>query len=209
MPLLLKYVIVCLAGYLLGSFSPSIFLSRRIAGKDIRTMGSGNAGSTNTYRNLGPAVAVAVLAIDLLKGVLAALIGRLVLGELCWADGLYGGFAAGLGAILGHAFPVYYGFRGGKGVVTAAGMLLVFDWRIIALMVGVFLLFAVLTRYVSLGSVMAAAALPVLTALFYPKQPGLFLGALCVALLVIWLHRGNIARLCKRSESRFYFKKKS
>ena len=204
----MKLLLAGAIGYLLGSFNPAIVFSRVFKGKDIRTMGSGNAGSTNVYRNLGPKFALAVLLCDLLKGVLAAVIGQFLFAGMDMDPGLYGRFAGGLGAILGHAFPLWHGFRGGKGVVTAAGMLIVFDWRVIAVMLAVFLIFSVSTRYISLGSIMAAAALPVCMLIFHFGHWFMFGEALLAGGLVIWLHRTNIGRLVKGCESKFYFKPK-
>lgn len=204
----MKLLIAAVIGYAFGSFNPAILFSRLFAGKDIRTMGSGNAGSTNVYRNLGPKFALAVLLCDLLKGVLAAVVGHFLCGGAGVELSLYGRFAGGLGAVLGHAFPLWHGLRGGKGVVTAAGMLLVFDWRVIAVMFLVFLVFSVSTRYISLGSIMAAAALPVCMLIFHFGHWLMFGEALLVGGLVIWLHRTNIGRLVKGCESKFYFKQK-
>lgn len=196
---------VCTA-YLLGSLNPAIFLSRVFTGQDIRTMGSGNAGSTNMYRNLGPKYALLTLLGDFCKTLLAVAAGQLITGGTDIPLGEMGRFAAGIAAVVGHAFPLFHRFRGGKGVVTAAAMVLLFDWRIFLVVFGTFLLFSVATRYISLGSVTGAAALPLAMGLFHPGRPVLLGGSLFVALLIIFLHRGNLRRLLAGKESKFYFR---
>lgn len=204
---LLKIAISVPVGYLFGSINPAILISRRM-GTDIRTLGSGNAGSTNAYRNFGSKVAAGVLAGDCLKVIVAVLLMQLIFSGTDFAAGEVVRFAAGMGAVIGHAFPLYYGFRGGKGVVASAAMVLLFDWRMFFILIAVFLLFACPTRYVSLGSITAAAALPVSMCLLHWGHWYMIGQSVLVAALVIFLHRSNIRRLRAGTESKFFFKPK-
>lgn len=186
-------------GYLLGSLSFSILLSHSRFGEDIRNHGSGNAGMTNMLRTFGKWAAVAVLAGDFLKGLAAALVGQLLAGTP-------GALVAGFFAVVGHAFPLYFQFRGGKGVATAAGFILGVQPLVLLIILAIFLLAVALSRMISLGSILAAAAYPVsVTLLGYPAPQPLL--ALCLGLLVIWLHRGNLVRILRGEERRVSFKK--
>ncbi len=191
-----------LAGYGLGSIPFGYLLVRMTGGGDIRAVGSGNIGATNVARTAGWSVGVATLILDIAKGFLAVwLAGHFSDGNIRFM------MFAGLAAILGHVFPVWLGFAGGKGVATALGVFLAVCWPAAAAAVAVFLLVVMFWRYVSLASVSAAAALPVLFYLLY--APGhapptlVSASALFAAAIVIVKHRDNIERLMAGTEPRF------
>lgn len=197
---ILKILIVAAAAYLLGSVSFSIVLSKLTLGGDVREKGSGNAGATNMARTYGWAAGLITLGGDILKAMGAMLLGKWLLGDAGLA-------LAGCCATVGHCFPVFYGFKGGKGVSTLAAVAIMIDWRVVALGLAVFLLVALTTKKVSPGSLAAAAAVPVLTALFGLGVPK-FLLALLSGLLVIYQHRANIQRLKNGTEPNFHAAKK-
>jgi glycerol-3-phosphate acyltransferase PlsY len=180
--------------YLLGSVSFAVLLVRRTTGKDIRTEGSGNAGATNVLRAHGKALGLAVAALDVGKG--AAAVG---LVRLATADPRYAA-AAAFAAVLGHVFPVFYGFRGGKGVATAFGAFLVLAPLSALVCAGIFLAVAAATRYVSLGSMVALVLLPpVAGSLFHASTP-VVAAAAATAVLVVLKHRDNLKRLARGTE---------
>ncbi len=183
-------------GYLLGSLSFAVLLVRRRTGRDIRTEGSGNAGATNVLRAHGKGLALAVAALDVAKGAAAVLLVRLVT-----ADPRYGA-AAGFAAILGHVFPIFYGFRGGKGVATAVGAFLALAPLATLVCVAVFVAIVAATRFVSLGSVVAIVLLPpVAGGLFHAPTP-VVMAAAATAILVVLKHRENLRRLASGTERR-------
>ena len=194
------------AGYLLGSI-PFGYLLVRLQGRDIRAMGSGNIGATNVARSAGWSVGAATLILDTAKGFFAVwLIGHFSGGNIRFMT------YAGLAAILGHIFPVWLKFSGGKGVATALGVFLEICWPAVAVAVAVFAIVVLFWRYVSLGSVSAAAALPLLVYLLYAPghAPPLAVstGTLLAAFLVILKHRWNIERLMIGTEPRFELRRK-
>lgn len=211
--LVLKVVLAALIGYLLGSANTSLIVGK-FYGVDVRKHGSGNAGMTNTLRTLGRLPAVLVIVGDMIKGILACVIGyyifriRLDLSVLNHIEGIgrVGLFAGGLGAILGHNWPLYFGFRGGKGVLTTFAVVLIAGPFQGLILFGVFLAIVALTRYVSLGSIIAALCFPFLAA-FMEKEILFTTFAAFVALLVIIRHHSNIVRLCKGTENKFGAKK--
>ncbi len=200
-------LITAAAAYLLGSFNVSIFISKKFYGEDIREYGSGNAGMTNVMRTYGKKMAALTFGGDFLKAVLASLVGRLLLG-------FFGAYLAGFFCFLGHIFPCFYKFKGGKGIVTAAAMVLMTDWRIFLILVGVFVLMVALTRYISLGSVVGLALYPfVLDRMWgifgYVNKPRfVVIFAIGVMALGIWGHRKNIKRIIDHTENKFTFKVK-
>ena len=192
---LVKYLIVIVAGYLLGSMSTSLLLSKLGWGKDVRKHGSGNAGATNMARVFGLGAGFATLAGDMLKAALALWLGSALLGDP--------GIAAGGGAcILGHCFPVFHDFHGGKGISVGAMIGLAIDWRVFVGIVVVFLIVAFLTKKVSAGSLAASIAVSILAIVFHVSTPKLVLAifAMCVA---IFQHRSNIKRLAEGTEADF------
>ena len=197
---------VAVPAYLLGSLNGAIIASYGIYRKDIRKYGSGNPGLTNFYRVFGKGGAVAVVLIDVAKTVVPVLLGGLIFGRFS-EEVFFGRIFAGFFVMLGHCFPVFYGFKGGKGVMAAGSILIVVDWRMALIGWGVFALIVVTTRFVSLGSILGSAAFPAVQ--FIWKIGGtkeLVFSCLC-ALLLIVRHRENIVRLVKGKESRFSFKR--
>jgi glycerol-3-phosphate acyltransferase PlsY len=189
-------LLLVLAAYLLGSVSFAVLLVRLKTGTDIRAEGSGNAGATNVLRAHGKKLAAAVAAADILKGSAAVLLVRLVT-----ADPRYAG-AAGLAAVLGHVFPLFYGFRGGKGVATAVGAFLALAPLATLVCVGVFVLVVALTRFVSLGSVIAMVLLPPVAGLLFRAPRPVVLAAAAIALLIVLKHTENLKRLARGEERR-------
>ena len=180
--------------YLIGSISFAVLLVRSTTGKDIRTEGSGNAGATNVLRAHGKALGLAVAALDVGKGA-----GSVALVRLVTADSRYAA-AAGFAAVLGHVFPIFYGFRGGKGVATAFGAFLVLAPLAALVCAAIFLAVVAATRYVSLGSVVAMVLLPpVAGSLFHASGPIVAAGA-ATAVLVVLKHRENLKRLARGAE---------
>ncbi len=199
-----KILITVVSAYLIGSLNFAIIVSRIATKSDIRNHGSGNAGSTNAYRTLGPKLAILVILGDILKGFAAVLVGWLILGDL-------GKMIAGTFAVIGHAFPLYFGFKGGKGVLTTAAIMVLVDWRIALIAYGIFIVLSVPTRFVSLGSVCAAASLPFTAMLFYynlPEWPIYLAMTTLFALIIIILHKANIVRLFRGQENKFSFSRK-
>ena len=189
-------IIIPIVAYLLGSIPFGYLIVRGKSGADIRETGSGGTGATNVSRRAGKAAGVLTLLLDAAKGCVAVLIARAVSGE-DWVIA-----AAAIAALVGHIFPLWLGFRGGKGVATGVGIFLVLA-PIALLCAGiVFVAVVVLTRYVSLGSLTAAALIPVLVWLQSDSQ-SLVVAAVAGALLIVFAHRGNIQRLASGTESRF------
>ncbi len=192
-------ILACIAAYFLGNISPAILVSRALGGKDgdIRKQGSGNPGTTNMLRVYGKKAAAVTLLIDVLKGVAAVLIGRAVGGAPL-------AYLCGFLAELGHMYPVCWGFKGGKGIATGLGILLAISPVYGLLELAVAVVVFVATKMVSPGSLIAAAAMPVLARFF---APGFEWYALILAVLVIYKHRSNIQRLLRHEESKISFKK--
>lgn len=191
------FLIIAASAYLLGSLSFAIIVCRLTLHRDIRNYGSGNAGLTNAYRTMGAAKTLLVLFGDIAKGAVAISIGGMLAGPI-------GKLIAGVFVILGHVFPVYFGFRGGKGVLVGATMLALFDWRIFLVAIALFILAVATTRWVSLGSILGAASFPVTMWIFY--QDALLTGiALAMGVAVIFMHRSNIRRILAGTENRFSF----
>jgi len=186
------------AAYLLGNLNGAIVVSRLVAHEDVRTKGSGNAGLTNFTRNYGSAGSVFVVAIDMGKAVLACLIGGLLLKRY----GLYeeGIALGGLGVILGHDFPALLGFKGGKGILSGVTVALMMDWRLGLLVFSIFLAAYFLTHYVSLGSVLSAGSFGFFYAWVHPERLFPILVGFILSALIVWMHRGNIARLIRGEE---------
>jgi len=191
-----------LVSYLLGCFNGSVMTSHFIIRDDVRQHGSGNAGLTNFYRTYGARYALCVIVCDMGKTVLACLIGgylmHWVVGD--WTLGL---LIAGIGCELGHMFPVFFGLRGGKGILSGGVLVLMLDWRVALIAWGLFVSLWLLTRYVSLGSVAATASMPVSVFLLMGHNWLYTVLSAAVAALVIWCHRGNIRRLLSGTEKKF------
>ena len=199
-------IIVCAAiAYLLGSLNFAIIISKRTYSEDIRSFGSKNAGMTNMMRTYGKKAAALTLLGDALKAVVACLVGYALLGQL-------GAYIAGCACILGHVFPIFYKFHGGKGVVTAAITVLMCNPYVFLILFALFVGIVAISKYISLGSVMCMIIYPfILNAidkwlLQRPASPYV-LFALFMSLLIILKHVGNIKRLISGTESKFSFKK--
>lgn len=186
--------------YFLGSINFGIIISKLFHGEDIREYGSGNAGMTNMLRTYGKRDAAITLIGDALKAVVAVILGRILFG-------ISGGYVAGLTCILGHAFPCYYKFKGGKGVVVTAATIAVIDWRIFLVLFGIFILVVAFSKYISLGSVCGMLVFPLLVQVW---DRGLSINVLLsclISALVIFLHRGNIKRIYNGTESKLSLSK--
>ena len=205
---MLTLAVVLIGSYLLGSI-PFGYLVGRIARIDIRNCGSGNVGTTNVIRTLGKGYGYPVFALDFLKGFGAVKISVMIAtrAQSEWNSPEMFGVVAAISSVLGHSFPVWLGFKGGKGVATSAGAL--FALAPIATLVGVaiWILTFWLTRYVSVASIAAAAALPliILVSTWLSRTTGrlLFYSSVCLAAVVIWRHRSNLSRLMRGREPRF------
>ncbi|HEX9304585.1 MAG TPA: glycerol-3-phosphate 1-O-acyltransferase PlsY [Thermoanaerobaculia bacterium] len=188
--------VLVVVGYVLGSISFAVLLVRATTGTDIRAEGSGNAGATNVLRAHGKKLALLVALLDVAKGAAAVLLMRLVTADPRWAA------AAGFAAILGHVFPVFYGFRGGKGVATAVGAFLVLSPLALLASLGIFIVVVAATRYVSLGSVVSMALLPPVAGLLFHAPRAVVTAAGATALLVLVKHLANLKRLARGEEHR-------
>ena len=193
-----------LVSYLLGCFNGSVMTSHFIIRDDVRQHGSGNAGLTNFYRTYGARYALCVIVCDMGKTVLACLIGgylmHWVVGD--WTLGL---LIAGIGCELGHMFPVFFGLRGGKGILSGGVLVWLLDWRVALIAWGLFAVLWLTTRYVSLGSIAATASMPVSVFLLMGHNWLYTVLSAAIAALVIWCHRGNIQRLLTGTEKKFHW----
>ena len=190
-----KVLLIAVGSYLLGSVSLSIYMSKRIFGGDVRSHGSGNAGATNMARVYGMMAGVLTLAADMMKAAVSMIGGYLLLGDLGLAIG-------GAGCILGHCFPVLHHFKGGKGVSVGGILALLLDWRVGLLVIACFLVGALLSKKVSLGSVCGAVACGVGCLLLVSSVPRVVLG-LFAMVVVVARHKENIGRLIKGTEPDF------
>ncbi len=193
-------VLLCvIVPYLIGSINPAIILSKKIYNDDIRTHGSGNAGATNTLRTFGAKMAALIFSLDLFKAALAVIFGSLIMTREI------GGAIAGLFVILGHMFPIYYRFKGGKGVSCLAMVVLILSPISFLILVPLFIVLVLMTRYVSLGSIMGAFFYPIIQFAFYPQHGWITLSSIMTMILVIFMHRENIKRLMAGKESKISF----
>ncbi len=205
-------VITGIIAYLIGSINFSVILSKKMAGFDVREKGSGNAGTTNMLRSVGKKAAALTLICDILKGVVAILIAMFI----GWAFKVENQSLlvqiAGIAVVLGHTFPIFFGFKGGKGVATSLGILIMSNWQIglICLVFGVLLI--ALTRMVSVGSCAAAVLFPVLTLFItdnyiVSQGSGYLIYSIILAVIVLFNHRSNIKRIMTGKENKISFKK--
>lgn len=213
---MVECIIMAIIAYCIGSINFSVMISKKVAGFDVREKGSGNAGSTNVLRTVGKKAAALTLACDILKGVVAIaisiIIGNIVEGankELLLQ-------IAGIAVVLGHTFPIFFGFKGGKGVATSLGILLMSNWKIGLICLVFALVLMILTRMVSLGSCGAAILFPVLTLFINDSYTVLTDGkrgstyliySIILAIIVLYNHRSNIKRLLNGTENKISFKK--
>lgn len=208
-------IIVAVIAYAIGSINFSIIFSKKFAGFDVREKGSGNAGTTNMLRSVGKGLAALTLLCDILKGIVSILLalGIAKISNVEHAEQLVQ--IAGFCAVLGHTFPVYFGFKGGKGVATSLGVLLLLNWQIGLICLVFALLVMGLTRMVSLGSIMAALLFPVLTFFIKPglgqyylvNEGSYVIFGIAMAIFVIFNHRANLKRIYKGEENKLSFGK--
>lgn len=225
----LAMLLTAVIAYLLGSLNSAIIVTRITAKQDIRQFGSGNAGATNVLRSQGKLPAVLTTVGDLAKSFVAVLIGGWLLVHLQLAQSsgapegvqpaeleLIGEYLAGFFCIIGHLFPLYFGFRGGKGILTALGMMLILDWKVALLSLLMFIIVVAISKMVSLGSVCAAATMAVLTYVFrtfvYRQDTHTVIFCTCMAVLIaailIIKHISNIKRILNGTESKLSFRSK-
>lgn len=213
---MIEYIIMAIIAYCIGSLNISIFISKKMGGFDLREKGSNSTGATNVLRTLGKKAAAITLLFDILKGIVAIaismIIGNIVEGtnkELLLQ-------IAGIAAVIGHTFPIFFGFKGGKGVATSLGILLMSNWKIGLICLVFALVLMVLTRMVSLGSCGAAILFPVLTLFINDSYTVLTEGkrgstyliySVILAVIVLYNHRSNIQRLLNGTENKLSFKK--
>lgn len=198
-------IILLTIAYLIGSLPTAVIVSKQFFGIDIREHGSGNAGATNTFRILGKKAGIVVMIVDMLKAVAAVQLARLSSYDWVFQIEQVVNLQIGLGlcAILGHIFPIWAGFRGGKGVASLFGMILAIQPQVALLLVVVFVGMLILTRYVSLSSIVASLAFPVMILFVYQNQEPLYkLFAIATAVLVVLTHHKNINRLLQGNESK-------
>lgn len=220
--MVLPLVLIAVISYFLGCSNGAVIVSKYILRDDVRNHGSGNAGLTNFHRTFGGGLTLVVILSDVVKAVLAVWLGTLIMGSMVSLEVpmiLLAKYWAGAFCLIGHMFPCMFGFRGGKGILSGGTIAIMLDWRLALLVWGAFLILAIITRYVSLGSIAAGALFPVGTLLFHvtpwdsaytwgemwaPFVLSLFIGG-----MIVWKHRGNLDRLIKGTESKFSLHKKS
>ena len=222
--LVIRTIATAVIAYLIGSINPAILITRAFSGKDIRTQGSGNAGFTNVLRSVGALPAVLTILSDFLKGVISVL-AMTVTNDVAPLEYVkYGRYLAGVFVIIGHSFPLYFGFKGGKGVVTAAALMSVVDFRVFLMIIATFLIVFAFTKIISLGSVVCASLYPVYTCVivyFCDYIP--LMGtpdelrfrfvlvstafAAVIGLMVVIMHSENLKRLFKGQEKKIRVKK--
>lgn len=193
----MKIIIIILLAYGIGSISSAYFIGRVFRNIDIRKYGSGNAGATNAIRVMGKKLGIVTFILDVLKGILAVLISRAILGE-------NGGYIGAIFAVIGHNWPIFIGFKGGKGVATSLGALLILHWptAIIGVLFGVIIF--LITRYVSLGSIVFLTSAPIVNAIIGKEfNKKYFITALLLAMLAIYRHKENFQRLINGTENKF------
>ena len=201
--LTLVMIAVAVGSYFLGCFNGAVIVSKYILRNDIRSHGSGNAGLTNFHRTFGGGLTFVVILCDVLKAVLAVLLGSWL---FAW-DPVLGKYYAALFCLLGHMFPCMFHFKGGKGILSGGTVALMIDWRVALVVWGGFLILTALTRYVSLGSLWAGVSFPFVSWYCYPNVRIVLL-AFLLGGLVVWKHRGNAERLLHGTERKLSFHKK-
>lgn len=203
-PLLLSLALVFVyvfIPYLLGSINSAIIVSKKMYKDDVRNHGSGNAGFTNMMRTYGKSAAIITFAGDILKTVVSILVGWCVFGYLT-------AYVAGAASFIGHLYPVYYGFRGGKGVLSAATMILMVDWRIFLILLVIFVFLVAISKYISLGSTVCAMLFPILlNRMNYTGIHMIEFVAMFIGIVIVIKHRENLKRIMNGTESKFKFKK--
>ena len=206
---MIECAVMAIIAYLIGSINFSVIFSKKMAGFDVREKGSGNAGTTNMLRSVGKKAAAITLVCDILKGVVAILIALLIGRMVDGANTSALVQTAGIAVILGHTFPIFFKFKGGKGVATSLGVLIMSNWQIGLICLVFALILIVLTQMLSVGSIAAAVLYPVLT-LFIPQnyiaEGNYLIYSILLAVLIIFNHRENVKRLLNGTENRISFK---
>ncbi len=210
---MIMYIIVGVIAYAIGSINFSVIISRKMAGFDVREKGSGNAGTTNMLRVVGKKAAVITLLCDVLKGVIAVVIAYIISLVSKNTNAATLVQIAGIAVVIGHTFPIFFEFRGGKGVATALGVLLCINWKIGLLCLVFAVIIMAVTRMVSAGSCTAAILYPVLVLFgiqkdfFIVKEESYLIFSIILALIVVFNHRTNIKRILSGTENKLSFKK--
>ncbi len=220
--MILALIVIAILSYLLGSLNFGIIISKSLNKDDVRSHGSGNAGSTNMLRNYGKKYAVMTIIGDMLKVAVAILLAYLImkyLGHTSLSKGsntqilgvdtkMFTKSFAGLFCVIGHIFPCFFAFKGGKGVATAGGMVFMIDWRIALILLAIFIITVALTKYVSLGSIIMAILYPVFIFIFYKSLPLTVISAVFTIIVVV-AHKENIKKLINHTESKIGSKKEN
>ena len=213
---MIVYIIMLIIAYLIGSINFSVIISKKMAGFDVREKGSGNAGSTNMLRSVGKKAAAITLICDILKGVIAIAIAMILGNIIKDVNKELLVQIAGIAVVVGHTFPIFFGFKGGKGVATSLGVLLISNWQIGLICLVFALVLMILTKMVSLGSCGAAVLFPVLTLFINDHCTVLtegkngnvyFIYSVILAIIVLYNHRSNIKRILNGTENKLSFKK--
>lgn len=202
--MIVQFILLVIFSYLVGSIPTAYLTGRLLKGIDIREVGSGNVGATNVFRTVGKTTGVIVLFIDITKGVVPVVIASRIFPEP-YTEAAQ--ILTGIAAICGHNWTVFLKFKGGKGVATSTGVVLSLVPMAALTALGIFIATVAITRYISVGSIVAAAILPILVKIMYPSQNVLFIFTLLLSLLIILKHKSNIQRLLKHEEHKFSFKK--
>lgn len=220
--MVLPLVLIAIISYFLGCSNGAVIVSKYILRDDVRNHGSGNAGLTNFHRTFGGALTLVVILSDVVKAILAVWIGTLIMEHMVGVELvaiLIAKYWAGVWCLIGHMFPCMFGFRGGKGILSGGTVAIMLDWRLALVVWGAFLILAIITHYVSLGSICAGALFPVSTLLFHVtpwdstytwgEMWPVFALSLFIGGMIVWKHRGNLDRLIKGTESKFSLHKKA
>lgn len=208
---ILPALLTAVIAYFCGCFNGAVIVSKYILRDDVRTHGSGNAGLTNFYRTFGGPLTLVVILTDVFKAIVAIWVGMFLFRQMIANEVLVVALSkywAGLFCLLGHMFPCMFHFKGGKGILSGGAIAIMIDWRIALVVWGGFLILAILTRYVSLGSCWAGASFPFITWFVYRSVPVTVL-AVIIGGLILYMHRGNIHRLLTGTENKFTLHKKS
>lgn len=218
--LVILLIVTALQAYIIGGINGAIITSKYFYRKDIRKFGSGNPGLTNFYRVFGKGGLAVVILIDVLKTIAPVIIGGFLFAHFLSPDtfksgnvgffdlSFFGSEFAGFFVMLGHCFPLFYEFRGGKGVMAVGTMIFFIDWRVALVAWGMFILLTLLTRYVSLGAIVGVTSYPVMVGLLGFGGAVELIVAMASAALLIYRHRENIKRILKGTESKFTFRRK-
>lgn len=213
---MIEYMIMAIIAYCIGSLNISIFISKKVGGFDLREKGSNSTGATNVLRTLGKKAAAITLLFDILKGIVAIAISMIIGNIMKETNQELLLQIAGIAVVIGHTFPIFFGFKGGKGVATSIGILLMSNWKIGLICLIFALVLMILTRMVSVGSCAAAILFPVLTLFINDSYTILtegkngntyFIYSVLLAVIVLYNHRSNIKRLLNGTENKLSFKK--